>query len=54
MLIEAVEINLKNKTKWKIPTKGEVMTKAEYQNFKDKQYQIYLENNKNTIDLKID
>ena len=54
MFIEAIEINLKDKTKWKIPTKGEVMTKAEYKDFQDKQYQIYLENNKNTIDLKID
>jgi GLPGLI family protein len=54
MFIEAVEINLKDKTKWKIPTKGEVMTKAEYQDFQDKQYQIYLENKENTIDRKID
>lgn len=54
MFIEAIEINLKDKTKWKIPTKGEVMTKAEYKDFQDKQYQIYLENQQNSIDKKID
>lgn len=54
MLIEAVDINLKDKTKWKVPTKGEVMTKSEYQDFQDKQYQLYLENQKNKVNLKID
>lgn len=54
ILIEAVDINLKDKTKWKVPTKGEVMTKSEYQDFQDKQYQLYLENQKNKVDLKID
>lgn len=54
MFIETVEINMNDKSKLKIPTKGKVMTQAEYEDFKEKQYQIYLENKTNTIDRKID
>lgn len=54
MILEAIEIKQNDKEKLKIPTKGEIMTQAEYNDFKKKQYQIYLENERNTVDRKID